>query len=140
MTPHVLGQTDINLAWIALAVVLAAAVLSRLRPTWGMGTLLVPGAATVAYVVFRYASQAGSDTTGRLWPVFLAGAMFLYLWWLVALLFDLTFVWHLASFIPISRPVAGPTPSISVSNRSLSSGSRPAMGPTTMSTMASRSR
>jgi hypothetical protein len=28
------------------------------------------------------------------WPVLLASAAFLYLWWLSTLLFDLTFVWH----------------------------------------------
>jgi hypothetical protein len=32
---------------------------------------------------------------GPIWPVFLAGAAFLYIWWLAILLFDLTFVWHL---------------------------------------------
>jgi hypothetical protein len=32
---------------------------------------------------------------GPIWPVFLAGAGFLYLWWLAIVLFDLTFVWHL---------------------------------------------
>ena len=32
---------------------------------------------------------------GSIWPVFLAGAAFLYIWWLAILLFDLTFVWHL---------------------------------------------
>jgi hypothetical protein len=29
-----------------------------------------------------------------LWPVLLAGAAFLYLWWLAALIFDLAFVWQ----------------------------------------------
>jgi hypothetical protein len=29
-----------------------------------------------------------------IWPVLLAGAGFLYLWWLATLLFDLAFVWH----------------------------------------------
>jgi hypothetical protein len=29
-----------------------------------------------------------------LWPVVLAGAAFLYLWWLAALIFDLAFVWQ----------------------------------------------
>jgi hypothetical protein len=28
------------------------------------------------------------------WPVVLAGAVFLYLWWLSTLLFGLAFVWH----------------------------------------------
>ena len=29
-----------------------------------------------------------------MWPVLLAAAGFLYLWWLAALIFDLAFVWH----------------------------------------------
>jgi hypothetical protein len=29
-----------------------------------------------------------------IWPVFLGGAAFLYLWWLAALIFDLAFVWQ----------------------------------------------
>jgi hypothetical protein len=29
-----------------------------------------------------------------LWPAFSAGGIFLYLWWLAALIFDLSFVWH----------------------------------------------
>jgi hypothetical protein len=32
---------------------------------------------------------------GPIWPVFLAGAGFLYIWWLAIVTFDLTFVWHL---------------------------------------------
>jgi hypothetical protein len=32
---------------------------------------------------------------GPIWPVFPAGAAFLYLWWLAIITFDLTFVWHL---------------------------------------------
>lgn len=32
---------------------------------------------------------------GPIWPVFLAGAAFLYVWWLAVITFDLTFVWHL---------------------------------------------
>ncbi len=31
---------------------------------------------------------------GSLWPVLIAIAAFLYLWWLATLLFDLVFVWH----------------------------------------------
>ena len=32
---------------------------------------------------------------GPIWPVFLAWAAFLYVWWLAIITFDLTFVWHL---------------------------------------------
>jgi len=30
----------------------------------------------------------------EVWPILLGGAAFFYLWWLAALLFDLTLVWH----------------------------------------------
>lgn len=33
-------------------------------------------------------------TRGSAWPLFLAGAGCLYLWWLASLVFDLVFVWH----------------------------------------------
>lgn len=33
-------------------------------------------------------------TNSPIWPVVLAGAAFLYLWWLATLTFDLAFVWH----------------------------------------------
>jgi hypothetical protein len=52
----------------------------------GMATLWIVG-----YLLF------GPGTTGKdapLWPLVLAGAAFLYLWWLAALIFDLVFVWH----------------------------------------------
>jgi hypothetical protein len=32
---------------------------------------------------------------GPIWPLWLAGAAFLYLWWIAIITFDLTFVWHL---------------------------------------------
>jgi hypothetical protein len=54
----------------------------------------------LAYVLFRHIkTQMASLPKAhlelhQLWPVFLATAFFLYIWWLVALLFDLTFVWH----------------------------------------------
>ena len=32
---------------------------------------------------------------GPIWPVLVAGAAFLYLWWIAIITFDLTFVWHL---------------------------------------------
>lgn len=38
------------------------------------------------------ADAPGGD--GPVWPVVVSGLLFLYLWWLAALLFDLTFVWH----------------------------------------------
>lgn len=36
-----------------------------------------------------------SPQQGPIWPVLLAWAAFLYVWWLAIITFDLTFVWHL---------------------------------------------
>jgi hypothetical protein len=74
----------------AALVLLVSFLLRRLLPAWGMRTLLVPGAIALAYVVFADIQ----DPKGDLMPVFLAGALFMYVWWLVALVFDLIFVWH----------------------------------------------
>lgn len=52
----------------------------------GLGGVVITG--LVAYAVMQ-------NRQGPIWPVFLAGAAFLYLWWLAALLFDLVVVWHL---------------------------------------------
>jgi hypothetical protein len=48
----------------------------------------------------NYAPEHVKDVTDLLqahphvWPVLLSGAVFLYLWWLAALIFDLAFVWQ----------------------------------------------
>jgi hypothetical protein len=48
----------------------------------------------------NYSPEHVKDVTDLLqahphvWPVLLSGAIFLYLWWLAALLFDLAFVWQ----------------------------------------------
>jgi hypothetical protein len=38
--------------------------------------------------------QVAEKRPGPIWPVLLAGAAFLYLWWLATLFFDLVVVWH----------------------------------------------
>ncbi len=96
---HTPSVSHFNLVWIACVLALVASVFSRLRPGWGMRTLLIPGAIAIAYVVYHFAGE----THENLWPMFPAGAVFLYLWWLVALLFDLTFVWH--RYIRMSVPI-----------------------------------
>ena len=40
----------------------------------------------------RVVCKRAQDTP--IWPVFIAGAGFLYLWWLGILVFDLAFMWH----------------------------------------------
>jgi hypothetical protein len=61
--------------------------------SWGVKPLIVLGAAIVAFIVWNLPKDAAK--VGPLWQVFLAVAVFLYLWWLAALIFDLVFVWHL---------------------------------------------
>ena len=53
--------------------------------------MMVLGAVVVVGLVASHLQAR----TGPVWPVFLATAAFLYLWWLAALLFDLVFIWHL---------------------------------------------
>ncbi len=72
-----------------------------LRPFFvGARPLVLPGGLCV-FVVIAYGilfpaladpKSAGADNA--LWPLILASAAFLYLWWLATLLFDLVFVWH----------------------------------------------
>jgi hypothetical protein len=82
--------THVDLLGGAVLVLLASVALRRVLPAWGMRTLLVPGAAAIAYVIFGDVEVP----RGAMWPVLLAGTFFLYTWWLVALVFDLIFVWH----------------------------------------------
>jgi hypothetical protein len=84
---------------LGLAFVLAILVYlaSRAFPSWGLKPLLILGGlavfSIVAYLVWTDPVPV-AEQRGPMWPVFLAGAGFLYLWWLAALIFDLVFVWH----------------------------------------------
>jgi len=59
-------------------------------PRAGMIPMLTAGA--LGIVAFMMCIFAGTDHS--LWPVIGTGGVFLYLWWLSALVFDLSFVWH----------------------------------------------
>jgi hypothetical protein len=82
------------IAGTILAVVVAT--VTRLRLSWGLKPLVFLGTAAVATIIgyHLYNADRVSDI-GPIWPVFLANAVFLYLWWLAALIFDLVFVWHI---------------------------------------------
>lgn len=62
----------------------------------GARPLIYFGAVQVTLIVgYRiFWPDAADRHEHPLWPLFLAGAAFLYLWWLAVLLFDLIFVWH----------------------------------------------
>ena len=59
-------------------------------PRAGMGPMLAAGVAGIIAIIA--CTFAGHQLA--LWPVVGAGVIFLYLWWLAALVFDLSFVWH----------------------------------------------
>jgi hypothetical protein len=89
------GSTLPGLGWISVLFAVVCGAFALLWPAGGMRSLLIPGALFAAGVVwYRLWFVQTDDPHGSLWPLFLAGAAFLYLWWLVALVFDLTFVWH----------------------------------------------
>ena len=65
--------------------------LAAVRPFFvGTRPLILPGALCVLAVII-YAARNGGRA---LWPLVLASAAFIYLWWLAILIFDLVFVWH----------------------------------------------
>lgn len=84
---------------LAILVVIVVYTLNHLLPKWGLYTLLLPGfLVVVGMVIVRIVSPKASmpDQEAKpLWPVFLALALFLYLWWLATLLLDLVLVWHM---------------------------------------------
>lgn len=78
---------------VGLGIALLSSFVSKLRPKWGMWPLMLLSGATVGFIIVRLFQQNDHGDV-KLWPVVLAAAAFLYLWWLAAHLFDLVFVWH----------------------------------------------
>jgi len=78
---------------LAAVVALLANVVARRYPQMGVKPLLWFGGLGVLAIIAEHLINA-PDARNEIWPVVLAGAFFLYLWWLVALFFDLVFVWH----------------------------------------------
>ncbi len=78
---------------LAVLIGIGVAWLSRSFPDSGMLPLIsLGGAAVFGIVGSRIISHDGLPES--VWPVFLSGGAFLYLWWLAALNFDLAFIWH----------------------------------------------
>lgn len=77
---------------LATLIVVIASVVGAVKPRWGARPMIGLGGVVITGLVAYAVMQ---NRQGPIWPVFLAGAAFLYLWWLAALLFDLVVVWHL---------------------------------------------
>ena len=81
------GVTTVVLATFAIGL---SYVFGVVFPSWGVTPLLLGGAiAVIGKLIFHL-----DDAKGPVWPALLATAAFLYLWWLAALIFDLTVIWH----------------------------------------------
>jgi hypothetical protein len=64
------------------------------KPGIARRTLIGLGTAAVLLMVVMQILHADIHHHPAVWPLVLAGAAFLYLWWLGILIFDLAFVWH----------------------------------------------
>ncbi len=86
---------DIGVLGVAGGLALLAPRISSRSAYWG-GTrmLLILGGAAISLMVVHLILESPNQKTGPMWPLLLASAAFLYLWWLSALIFDLAFVWH----------------------------------------------
>ncbi len=77
---------------LASAILTLTTLIGGAFPKGGMKPLLIGGGCAAGGIV---ASVILGDADHRaVWPILPAAAAFLYLWWLAALLFDLTFVWQ----------------------------------------------
>ena len=84
--------TSLIVALAGVIVVLGTAI-GRCWPAWGIRAfILFGGLAALGIVALILKGHPAGDT---IWPVVPATAVFLYLWWLATLFFDLVFVWHL---------------------------------------------
>ena len=97
--PYTLDFGEESVARTALVtasffVILIAGWLVPRRPKLSRRTLLVSGVLVIAYIVIARLLVGGDMDAPPVWPVILAGGMFVYLWWLGIMLFDLTFIWH----------------------------------------------
>lgn len=80
---------------MVFAFVLAAVMffVSKLVPKAGAKPIILPGVLGILLLAGAETFFGDSEPV-KVWPLLLGGAVFFYLWWLAALLFDLVFVWH----------------------------------------------
>jgi len=92
-----------------LVLVLLTAATTATWPALGLKPLIGLGTAALAAFVTWGLTDPELGQLGPLWPVFVAFALFLYLWWLAALLLDLVLFWHLAihSQTRVAKNLAG---------------------------------
>lgn len=88
-----IGSTT-GMILIALGIVILSWVAEFYFPKWGLRTLIILGGVAIALILIATAHGDPNEDKKSFWPVVLATAFALYLWQLIALVFDLVFVWH----------------------------------------------
>ena len=83
-------------AGVLCFVVLLAVIVGVFVRARSLRALIIVGAVMLLGLVgpLMLHSDRGDDPNKSLVGVLLASVMFLYLWWLAALIFDLSFAWH----------------------------------------------
>jgi hypothetical protein len=81
-----------GIIWFFLAASLVSALLSKLKPRWGMAPLIGLGAVGAFVVLLKVLPRNSAALDQSRWALVLANAGFLYLWWLSASLFDLVYI------------------------------------------------
>lgn len=87
------NKTSIAVLILVSAVVSWTGWIRHRKPRTARRTLILCGTLVVFAIVMSRVLELG-DPKQPAWPVALAGAAFLYLWWLGILVFDLAFIWH----------------------------------------------
>ena len=78
--------------WMGVGLTIATWFLAVFFPMAGALPMIATGGfLSAALLIFRMSG----DIKGSAWPVVLAFGLYLYFWWLSALLFDLVVVWHI---------------------------------------------
>jgi hypothetical protein len=90
----------VGLCLAILLIVAATYLAGEFRPLWGLKPLIGIGGAALVGIEWLVIKSMNAESGKALYDVqvlshlVLSTAIFLYLWWLAALLFDLVFVWH----------------------------------------------
>jgi hypothetical protein len=79
---------------LVIVAITAANRVSQKRPEWGLRPLLGVVGLPVGAVIAAHITTLVNSDRGPLWPLVLAAAGSVYLWWLALLLLGLAFIWH----------------------------------------------
>ncbi len=81
--------------WIIAALItLVASIAGRLSPALGVRVLPGLGVISAAGILYGLHMSLHPFASAPIWPTVVGGIVFFYVWWLAAILFDLSFIWQ----------------------------------------------